>query len=359
MLSATASLGWLYLWDAEDSINQIDPFLYVEDRNIQAGALLAIGMINSTVHNENDPALAILSDYIDSDKPILRATSIMGLGIAYAGSNRDDLKDLLLPIASDPSLDSQLVGMAALALGQIFLGQGAKADNEIASTMLQTLMDMEAEQLQSPWIKLYGLGLAFLFFGKQDASDAILETLKAIDHPIADETIVMLSMCSFVGTGDVLRIQQMLRLIADRSDEPTEKDAKQEGEEKKDDDKKNKKDDKDAEFKDGLAVIAISAMAMSEDVGKELCMRHFGHLVLSISCSMLILRCITESLEFVKQYPLLLVFYTFQILNSPSSKLSVDTRMTRTWKLQSMPFLQWASSVLEATMRVSLSYYVV
>src|SRR5271156_2692888 len=256
MLSATASLGWLYLWDAEDSINQIDPFLYVEDKNIQAGALLAIGMINSTVHNENDPALAILSDFIDSDKPILRATAIMGLGIAYAGSNRDDLKDLLLPIASDPSLDSQLVGLAALALGQIFLGQGAKADNEIASTMLQTLMDMEAEQLQSPWIKFYGLGLAFLFFGKQDASDAILETLKAIDHPIADETIVMLSMCSFVGTGDVLRIQQMLRLIADRSDEPTDKDVKQDGEEKKEDDKKRKKDDKDAEFKDGLAVIA-------------------------------------------------------------------------------------------------------
>ena len=35
MLSATASLGWLYLWDVEDSINQIDPYIYAEDVNIQ------------------------------------------------------------------------------------------------------------------------------------------------------------------------------------------------------------------------------------------------------------------------------------------------------------------------------------
>ena len=35
MLSATASLGWLYLWDVEDSINHIDPFIYVDDVNIQ------------------------------------------------------------------------------------------------------------------------------------------------------------------------------------------------------------------------------------------------------------------------------------------------------------------------------------
>jgi hypothetical protein len=35
MLSAAASLGWLYLWDVEDSINHIDPFIYAEDANIQ------------------------------------------------------------------------------------------------------------------------------------------------------------------------------------------------------------------------------------------------------------------------------------------------------------------------------------
>ena len=35
MLSAAASLGWLYLWDVDDSINHIDPLVYADDVNIQ------------------------------------------------------------------------------------------------------------------------------------------------------------------------------------------------------------------------------------------------------------------------------------------------------------------------------------
>lgn len=278
MLSATASLGWLYLWDVEESMNHIDPFVYVEDINIQAGALLATGMINSTVHNENDPALALLSEFVVSDKPLLRATSIMGLGIAYAASNREDLKDLLLPVASDPTLDLQLSGLAAVALGQVFIGQGARADNDIPGIMIQTLMEMEPEQLKSPWIKLYVLGLALLFCGKQDASDAIIETLRAIDHSIAQDAIVMLSMSSFAGTGDVLRIQQLLRLCAEKP-AAKEKDEEKDKQKSEEDKKAEEKEAAKGEPQQGLAVIAIAAIAMGEDVGKELCLRHFGHLV--------------------------------------------------------------------------------
>jgi 26S proteasome regulatory subunit N1 len=201
----------------------------------------------------------------------------MGLGIAYTASNREDLKNLFLPIISDTSIDLQLSGMAAVALGQIFIGQGAKSDNEIASTMLHALMEMEPEQLKSPWVKFYALGLALLFFGKQDASDAIVETLKAIEYPIANEAIVMLTLCSFAGTGEVLRIQQMLRLCAERPEDETKEEEKKDGEAAAE----NKSDAGKGEFREGLAVIAIAAIAMGEDVGKELCMRHFGHLVRS------------------------------------------------------------------------------
>lgn len=236
-------------------------------------------MINSTVHNENDPALAILSEFVESDKALLRVASIMGLGIAYTASNRDELKDLFLPVVSDTSIDLQVSGIASVALGQIFIGQGAQADNEIASTMLQTLMELEPEQLKSPWIKFYGLGLALLFFGKQDASDAIIETLKAIQHPIANEAIVMLTMCSFAGTGDVLRLQQMLRSCAENPKAKKDQEEKDKEEKKEGDESKEEKDSGKGEFQQGLAVIAIAAIAMGEDVGKELCMRHFGHLV--------------------------------------------------------------------------------
>ena len=239
--------------------------------------------MSSQVHDENDPALAILSEFIESSKPILRATAVMGLGIAYSGSNREDLKDLFLPIIGDTSLDIQISGMASFALGQIFLGQGAEEDNEIAAAMCQTLMEMDPEQLKSPWMRFYILGLAMLFFGKQDASDAFVETLKAIPHPIAQEAIVMLTMSSFAGTGEVLRIQQMLRLCAEKPDDEGKKDGEEE--KKEEENRENREEERretgKGEFHQSLAVLAIAAIAMGEDVGKELSLRHFGHLVLN------------------------------------------------------------------------------
>jgi len=150
--------------------------------------------------------------------------------------------------------------------------------------------------LKSTWIKFYGLGLALLFFGKKDASDSIIETLKAIQHPIANYAIVMLTMCSFAGTGHVLRLQQMLRLCAEdpkakKDAEDKDKEEKKEGDDKKEEDKDSEK----GEFQQGLAVIAIAAIAMGEDVGKELCMRHFGHLVLPQTIRVLTPRCISVS----------------------------------------------------------------
>jgi 26S proteasome regulatory subunit N1 len=79
------------------------------------------------------------------------------------------------------------------------------------------------------------------------------------------------------------------RVCADEDEESEEKDENKDSkEDKKEEDKKDedknedeKKDGKGT-FKAGLAVIAIAAIAMGEDVGKELCMRLFGHLVISL-----------------------------------------------------------------------------
>ena len=64
MLSATASLGLILLWDVDGGLTQIDKYLYSSEDFIKAGALLACGIVNSGVRNECDPALALLSDYI-------------------------------------------------------------------------------------------------------------------------------------------------------------------------------------------------------------------------------------------------------------------------------------------------------
>lgn len=45
---------------------------------LQAGALLACGIVNTGVRNECDPALALLTDYVTHNSNIMRVGAICG-----------------------------------------------------------------------------------------------------------------------------------------------------------------------------------------------------------------------------------------------------------------------------------------
>jgi 26S proteasome regulatory subunit N1 len=62
MMSTVASLGTLLLWDVEGGLDKIDKYTYAPEEQIQAGAQLAIGIMNSGVHIDSEPALALLGD---------------------------------------------------------------------------------------------------------------------------------------------------------------------------------------------------------------------------------------------------------------------------------------------------------
>jgi 26S proteasome regulatory subunit N1 len=48
--------------------------------------------------------------------------------------------------------------------------------------------------------------------------DATLETLKAIQHPISRQAQILVEVCSFVATGNVLRVQRLLHLCGEHLD---------------------------------------------------------------------------------------------------------------------------------------------
>lgn len=94
------------------------------------------------------------------------------------------------------------------------------------------------------------------FTGQQDASDATIETLKAIEHPISKSTQILTDVCAYAGTGNVLKIQSLLHHCNDHLDPEKESDLHQ-----------------------AIAVIGIAMIAMGEDVGAEMSLRQFDHLV--------------------------------------------------------------------------------
>lgn len=95
-------------------------------------------------------------------------------------------------------------------------------------------------------------------------------TLKAIEHPIAKQADVLVNMCSAAGTGDVLKVQKLLHHCEDHYEK---KETDKEG----DEDKKDEKEVDDT-FQ-GFAVIGVAVIAMGEDIGAEMSLRQFNHLV--------------------------------------------------------------------------------
>lgn len=260
-MSAAASLGMLMQWDTEAGLDKIDMFTYMDEDYVKAGAFLATGIINSGVRQDSDPALALLAgdDANLNHKSVhVRMGVIMGLGLAYAGSNKEELLEILLPIVSDTNLDMRLSAMAALALGMVFVGS---AQSDVTEALMNTLLDEDrSSQLKDKWTRFMALGLALLFFGQQEEVDVILETLKALDHPMSKPTSVLAEVCAWAGTGAVLKIQQLLHICNDHIEEDSE--------EKKGD-----------ELLQSYAVIGLSLVAMGEDVGQDMILRTFGHLM--------------------------------------------------------------------------------
>ncbi|RDX54613.1 26S proteasome regulatory complex, non-ATPase subcomplex, Rpn1 subunit [Lentinus brumalis] len=274
MLSAAASLGLSLLWDTDEGLSQVDKYTYSSEEYIKSGALLATGILNCGVRTEADAAMALLSEHVENKSVPLKTSAIVGLGLAYAGAQREDVMALLLPFVADDSVSMEIASLASLALGFIFVGSG---NGDVASTILQTLMERDDKQLDEKWARFMVLGLALLYLGLQDASDATIATLKAIEHQISQTAVVLVDMCSFAGTGNVLKVQELLHYC----DEHIDKTPK----EKKDDDEK--KDDKDATPEEppkddtfqAFAVIGIALVAMGEEIGSEMSLRQFNHLM--------------------------------------------------------------------------------
>jgi 26S proteasome regulatory subunit N1 len=197
------------------------------------------------------------------------------IGIAYAGTHREDIRELLLPAIADTSVSLEIASISALALGFVFVGS---SDGEVTEAVLQTMMEREEKELSEKWGRFLALGLALLYLGsspslhssallpadssffhstgRTEANDATLETLKVVEAPLGKVASVLVRMCSYAGTGSVLNIQAMLHEVTDHLDPEKESDLHQ-----------------------AVAVIGIALIAMGEDVGSQMSLRQFNHLV--------------------------------------------------------------------------------
>merc|ERR1711981_392078 len=296
MMSATASIGLVLLWDVDGGLTQIDKYLYSPEDHIKAGALLTCGIVNTGVRNDCDPALALLSDYVLHKSNVMRTGAIFGLGLAYAGSNREDLISLLLPVFAEQNSTMEVIGVAALACGLISVGS---CNDDVTTTILQTLMEKSDQDLKDPFAKYLPLGIGLCYLGKQEAAEATVATLEVLSDPFQSMAKTLVDICAYAGTGNVLKIQNLLHICSEHH-EPSEKDdvpfkkdkssSKSSGGNKDDKKEEKKKEEEEAAAKaeavskdlstqQAVAVLGLALVAMGEDIGSEMLFRHFGHLL--------------------------------------------------------------------------------
>ncbi|PAV72505.1 hypothetical protein WR25_05905 isoform B [Diploscapter pachys] len=282
LLTAAASQGLVWRWDVDTGLTQCDRFLYVDSDFVKAGTYLAIGIISSGIQDPCDPAGALLIDHVHSDRPIMRIGSILGLGLAYANSKREtvmkneeggivfELKKILAD--TKPSATLEVKGLTGLALGMILV---ATADNTVAMELLQFLMERSEAELQDTNMRFIALGIALIFLGTQEKSDVFVESLKSLPTPFGQMVSTLVDVCSYAGTGNVLKIQNLLHMCSEHYETVDDKKKKKE-------DAKNAKKEPtkpDLSSQQAVAVLGIGLIAMGEDIGSQMALRMFGHLI--------------------------------------------------------------------------------
>ncbi|EEF44376.1 26S proteasome non-ATPase regulatory subunit 2 homolog A [Ricinus communis] len=248
--SAAASLGMILLWDVDSGLAQIDKYFHSNDNHVIAGALLGVGIVNCSIKNDCDPALALLGDYIDKEDSSIRIGAIMGLGIAYAGSQNEQIRFKLSPILNDAKAPLDVIAFTAISLGLIYVGS---CNEEVAQAIIFALMDRSESELQEPLTRFLPLGLGLLYLGKQESVEATAEVSKTFNEKIRKYCDMTLLSCAYAGTGNVLKVQNLLGHCAQHLEK--------------------------GETHQGPAVLGIAMVAMAEELGLEMAIRSLEHLL--------------------------------------------------------------------------------
>ncbi|GMJ05521.1 26S PROTEASOME REGULATORY SUBUNIT S2 1A, 26S proteasome regulatory subunit S2 1A [Hibiscus trionum] len=248
--SAAASLGMILLWDVDSGLAQIDKYFHSNDNHVIAGALLGVGIVNCGIKNDCDPALALLSEYISKEDSSVRIGAIMGLGIAYAGAQNEQIRSSLTPILNDAKAPLDVIAFTAISLGLIYVGS---CNEEVAQAIIFALMDRSESELGEPLTRLLPLALGLLYLGKQESVEATAEVSKTFNEKIRKYCDMTLLSCAYAGTGNVLKVQNLLGHCAQHLEK--------------------------GETHQGPAVLGIAMVAMAEELGLEMSIRSLEHLL--------------------------------------------------------------------------------
>ncbi|KAJ3779110.1 D-isomer specific 2-hydroxyacid dehydrogenase [Lentinula raphanica] len=215
--SATAGLGVIHKGYYEQGKTILGPYLPQNGNESsipgaaysEGGALYALGLINAGCGTE-------ISTYLRealraAQGEVVQHGAALGLGIAAMGSKNmetfEDLKNILF-------MDSAVAGEASgYAMGLIMLGTAAE---EPVREMLSYARETQHEKI----IRGLAIGIAFVFYGRQEEADKTVKELLAETDPILRYGGVYTLALAYAGTSNNDAVRQLLHIaVSDVSDD--------------------------------------------------------------------------------------------------------------------------------------------
>lgn len=257
-LVAAASLGMVHMWDLDEGLSALERFSYAGDAFVKSGAHLGIGVCSAGVYQpEIDAAIGLLSEVLEKDASTPdarreRDAALLALGLAHAGTFRDDVAELLTPVVADDEGSFNSSCIAAVALGLTFVGS---CNDDAAATVVERIMSAPASDLDQPMAHMLFLALGLLFLGEEERAEAMGEVLATVEHDAVRYGKVVLDTCAYAYTGNVLQVQSMLHMCAAHLKE--EKEARHQA----------------------AAVLGLGLVAAGEQVSRTMALRTTDHLL--------------------------------------------------------------------------------
>eukprot|EP00918_Siedleckia_nematoides_P075240 GHVU01164636.1.p1 GENE.GHVU01164636.1~~GHVU01164636.1.p1 ORF type:complete len:1039 (+),score=266.31 GHVU01164636.1:199-3117(+) len=208
---ALASLGVIKLWDIERGVHALTDFSHSADPHVKSGLFAGYGLCAANTYNECEPIFGLLAPVLSSSVAEERLGAVLGLAFSHAGTAKPDIQEVLTPILFDGDESVETAAMAALGLGLCFVGTG---DAVAAEALIQACIERQGVGNFYPF---FALALGLVCLGRKDMVER--EILPAVEAAVGGPpgliTTVLLEGCAYAGTGDMLKIQSVLKRCLD------------------------------------------------------------------------------------------------------------------------------------------------
>jgi 26S proteasome regulatory subunit N2 len=199
-----AAVGGIHIGHLGAAIQVLQAFLQTATPQYAlGGGLYALGLIYANYRWEPRVLEQVTAQLRGTNSFVVKHGGCLAVGLIAMGSHDDDLYRLVRQILSDNSPES---GEAAgYAIGMIMLGVGASAP-------LNELHEFASRSEHEKVTRGCALGLAFMMYAQEDASETLVQALLYSRLPLLRESAAWVTAMAYVGTASNSALKRLLHL---------------------------------------------------------------------------------------------------------------------------------------------------